>query len=1085
VAFSPDGRRIISGCDNTVKIWDVANDQETLTLKGDTTRVSSVAFSPDGGRFVSGGFDNTARVWNAATGQEMLALKGHSGWIRSVAFSSAGRRIVSGGDDGTVKVWDANTGEKTLTLRGHTMYVSSVAFSPDGRRIVSASGDNTVRVWNATTGQETLTFRGHTTFVSSVAFSPDGRRIVSGGGDRMVKVWDAATGTETLTLKGHTEGIGTVAFSPDGRRIVSGSDNTVKVWDAATGQETLTLTTNGRIASVAFSPDGGRIVSGSGDGTLNVWEAASDQETLMLKPNRGIPSVAFSPDGARIVSGDFHSVNVWDTATGKQTLTLIGHTFVVYSVAFSPDGGRIVSGSGDGTAKVWDATTGKETLTLKGHANRVFCVAFSPDGQRIVSGSDNAVKVWDAAIGQETLMLKGHTHPVKSVAFSPDGRRIVSGSQDGTVKVWDATTGQETPALKGHTMWVSSVAFSPDGQRIVSGGGDDLVRVWNAATGQETLTLKGHTEWISSVAFSSDGHRIVSGDGGGTVKVWDAATGHETFTLKGHTQPINSVAFSRDGRQIVSGSMSGTVKVWDAASGQENRDAQGVPGTVSVNRAMVISPRYFDAWDVQYFDWGPELQSELTGPLAENASGGMDRTVAVLKDRVRGMTMPDAPGSPGVTIGYVVAYLTHKANRGLQPEDMELALLTVQTLTTADHRDLAAEMAASFAKLAASAQGKEVAYAHELLEGARRRLALPGNPIRLEGSALDGTKFAWPAYRGKVVLVAFWDLASEPCRLELRHAKRLRQLYQNRGLEVVGISMNRDRKALTEFLQKERVPWVTLRDEGSEGQLPIAKYYGVFETPTMLVVDKQGKVVSFQVGDDELDRLLDRLLGPACLPTGRLTSIDLQPDSNVRLTESFDGTNEVPNNLAKLPQGEQVLAGVKFTIGKRLIQLDEMHVPDNLKKGKAEAISVGKTFTRLYILHGAQWAYTIIDGVPTASAVDGALIGQYRLHYEGGTEAYIPIVLGEDVRDWWNRDRSKTVTRGIVAWVGQNDATRQNNVGLRLYLAAWDNPHPEKKVVSIDFLRDGPSKAGPFCVAMTVEEPAGANEPVQNSRDHL
>ena len=55
MAFSPDGKRIVSGSqDKTVKVWDAQHRQETLTLKGHTGWVSSVAFSPDGKRIVSG-----------------------------------------------------------------------------------------------------------------------------------------------------------------------------------------------------------------------------------------------------------------------------------------------------------------------------------------------------------------------------------------------------------------------------------------------------------------------------------------------------------------------------------------------------------------------------------------------------------------------------------------------------------------------------------------------------------------------------------------------------------------------------------------------------------------------------------------------------------------------------------------------------------------------------------------------------------------------------------------------------------------------------------------------------------------------
>ena len=43
--------------DETVKVWDAATGKEMLTLKGHTIAVASVAFSPDGRRIVSGGSD--------------------------------------------------------------------------------------------------------------------------------------------------------------------------------------------------------------------------------------------------------------------------------------------------------------------------------------------------------------------------------------------------------------------------------------------------------------------------------------------------------------------------------------------------------------------------------------------------------------------------------------------------------------------------------------------------------------------------------------------------------------------------------------------------------------------------------------------------------------------------------------------------------------------------------------------------------------------------------------------------------------------------------------------------------------------
>ena len=93
--------------------------------------VTSVAFSPDGKRIVSGSADQTVKVWDAATGQEPSTLKGHTGAVTSVAFSPDGKRIAIGerGPDGE-GVGRGARARRLLTLKGHTGAVSSVAFQP-------------------------------------------------------------------------------------------------------------------------------------------------------------------------------------------------------------------------------------------------------------------------------------------------------------------------------------------------------------------------------------------------------------------------------------------------------------------------------------------------------------------------------------------------------------------------------------------------------------------------------------------------------------------------------------------------------------------------------------------------------------------------------------------------------------------------------------------------------------------------------------------------------------------------------------------------------------------------------------------
>src|SRR5262249_46068313 len=146
----------------------------------DHDHINAVAYSPDGKYLVSALW-REVRVWDPAAGRVHATLRGHAAFINGLAFSGQGTRLASaGGHDRTVRVWDVETGEDLLDLRGHTGMVLAVAFSRDGRRIASvdytSDKDGTVKVWDAAASLEARTFTASVHLLdTSLAFSPNGR----------------------------------------------------------------------------------------------------------------------------------------------------------------------------------------------------------------------------------------------------------------------------------------------------------------------------------------------------------------------------------------------------------------------------------------------------------------------------------------------------------------------------------------------------------------------------------------------------------------------------------------------------------------------------------------------------------------------------------------------------------------------------------------------------------------------------------------------------------------------------------------------------------------------------------------------
>ena len=239
--------------------------------------VSAAAFSPDGKRLVTGCMDNNARLWDAATGAPIGPPLAHSDGVLTVAFSPDGKTVATGGLDNTAQLWGATTGRpRGLPVR-HSAWVRQVAFSPDGTTVVTTSADKTARLRNAASGQAIVQPMVHPGYVESAAFSPDGKMVVTltGAYDTAAQLWDVATGEPIgpplpFASPEYGAAVG-VTFSDDGRFVVACDRMRTQHWDAPAAREE----GPGRLATAVEAASG---LALDERGSIRVLEAADIME---------------------------------------------------------------------------------------------------------------------------------------------------------------------------------------------------------------------------------------------------------------------------------------------------------------------------------------------------------------------------------------------------------------------------------------------------------------------------------------------------------------------------------------------------------------------------------------------------------------------------------------------------------------------------------------------------------------------------------------------------------------------------------------------------------------------------------------
>jgi peroxiredoxin len=130
-------------------------------------------------------------------------------------------------------------------------------------------------------------------------------------------------------------------------------------------------------------------------------------------------------------------------------------------------------------------------------------------------------------------------------------------------------------------------------------------------------------------------------------------------------------------------------------------------------------------------------------------------------------------------------------------------------------------------------------------------------------------------YKGKYVLVDFWASWCGPCRQAIPRVKELYTQYKEKGLEVVSISIDTDKKAWRKAMEEEKMNWMQLLSDDKDKTMELFQFSGI---PTMYMIDPQGNIITRFTGfSPEAQKEAEGILakGTSAKPAGERKAIPM------------------------------------------------------------------------------------------------------------------------------------------------------------------------------------------------------------------
>ncbi|WP_218081383.1 WD40 repeat domain-containing serine/threonine protein kinase [Anthocerotibacter panamensis] len=197
LAFSPDGRLVVSSSQDHIHFWEIQGARKLFTLP--ERHVNVLAFTPDGKGLFMGDAGGGLRLWRMATGQAELCLppspqpQGCQGLL-----SADSRWWVVPSRRQEIEVFRVATGRSFCLLEEPWMSIQALALSPDGTHLALARKDGKVKLWQTQTRAVLGIRNNYQQIIKTLVFDPQTKALICADAQGSFILWDWAQGRESL-----------------------------------------------------------------------------------------------------------------------------------------------------------------------------------------------------------------------------------------------------------------------------------------------------------------------------------------------------------------------------------------------------------------------------------------------------------------------------------------------------------------------------------------------------------------------------------------------------------------------------------------------------------------------------------------------------------------------------------------------------------------------------------------------------------------------------------------------------------------------------------------------------------------------